>query len=124
MGSGETILVVEDEDAVREIACRILARNGYEVVTADSPAEALRLYQSNPHVAAVLTDVVMPGMSGTQLASEIRELNPGTPILFMSGYTTGPTPGGQPLPDDAPLIWKPFDAPTLLAGLADVLTAS
>jgi len=120
-GNGETILVVEDEHAVREIASRILTRNGYQVIAADTPADALLRYRNHPEIAAVLTDVIMPGMSGTQLATEIRQLGRSTPILFMSGYTTGPTPGGQPMPPDAPLIWKPFDAATLLARLDELL---
>jgi PAS domain S-box-containing protein len=120
-GGGETILVIEDENAVREIVTRILTRNGYLVIATGTPTQAVALYQSHPHIAAVLTDVVMPAMSGTQVAAEIRQLNPNTPILFMSGYTTGPTPGGQAMPPDAPLIHKPFDAPTLLTRLAEVL---
>jgi PAS domain S-box-containing protein len=120
-GNGETILVVEDEDAVREIVTRILTRNGYHVIATGTPTQAVTLYQDHPQIAAVLTDVIMPGMSGTQIAAQILVLNPDVPILFMSGYTTGPTPGGQAMPPNAPLIHKPFDAPTLLARLAALL---
>jgi CheY-like chemotaxis protein len=73
-------------------------------------------------VDALLTDVIMPGMSGTQLAAELRRRRPDLPVLFMSGYTSGPAPGGQELPPDAPLIRKPFDTETLLRELHRVLT--
>jgi hypothetical protein len=81
----------------------------------------LDLYATHPEIAAVVTDVVMPGASGTQLAAEIRQRNPAIPILFMSGYTTGLNPGGQSMPAGAPIVWKPFDAPTLLTWLSELL---
>jgi PAS domain S-box-containing protein len=120
-GNGETILVVEDEDGVREITSRILTRHGYRAILADCPRAALDLYATHPEIAAVVTDVVMPGASGTQLAAEIRQRNPAIPILFMSGYTTGLNPGGQSMPAGAPIVWKPFDAPTLLTWLSELL---
>jgi CheY-like chemotaxis protein len=122
-GQGETVLVVEDEDAVRDIASRILIRAGYQVITAGVPAEALVLYREHDEIAAVLSDVVMPGMSGFQLAVEMRQLRPAMPILFMSGYPDGLTAGGRELPTGAQLILKPFDAPTLLTRLGELIHA-
>jgi CheY-like chemotaxis protein len=114
-GDGHRILVVEDEEAVRDIVCRLLAKSGYEVFAAANPAEALHLCRAEGlEYDALLTDVIMPGMSGTQLAAELRSDRPDLPVLFMSGYTSGPAPGGQELPADAPLIRKPFDTQTLL----------
>ena len=69
----------------------------------------------------LLTDIVMPGMSGTQLARRLREIRPELPVLFMSGYTAGPAPGGQELPTDGTLLHKPFDRQTLLGTLHRVL---
>ncbi|WP_250035671.1 hybrid sensor histidine kinase/response regulator [Paractinoplanes maris] len=120
-GSGR-VLVVEDEDGVRDIVCRILRRAGYEVHAAADPAEALRMvHQERLHMDVLLTDVIMPGMSGTQLAAELRRTNPALPVLFMSGYTSGPAPGGQELPADAPLLHKPFQTENLLSALHAVL---
>ncbi|GIF02689.1 hybrid sensor histidine kinase/response regulator [Actinoplanes siamensis] len=114
-GDGRRVLVVEDEAAVRDIVSRLLMKAGYQVFSAPHPAEALRLCRDEALAFDVLlTDVIMPGMSGTQLAAELRRDRPGLPVLFMSGYTSGPAPGGQELPADAPLLRKPFERQALL----------
>jgi two-component system, cell cycle sensor histidine kinase and response regulator CckA len=85
---GETLLLVEDEKAVRELTMRILERLGYRVLAADSGDEALRIsaaYEGN--ISLMLTDVVMPGMSGPQVADALKPLRPGMKVLFLSGYT-------------------------------------
>ncbi|RSM65389.1 hybrid sensor histidine kinase/response regulator [Actinoplanes sp. ATCC 53533] len=124
-GSGERILVVEDEQAVRDIVCRILTKAGYRVHSAADPQQALKMcLEESLIVDALLTDIIMPGMSGTQLAAELRNHRPELPVLFMSGYTNGPTPGGQQLPPDAPLIRKPFETDTLLGELHRLLAQS
>jgi hypothetical protein len=121
-GGGRRILVVEDEDGVRDIVCRILTRSGYEVRSAADPQTALKLCQEGQfEMDALLTDVIMPGMSGTQLAAELWRTRPGLPVLFMSGYTSGPAPGGQALPAEAPLLHKPFQTDQLLAALHQLL---
>jgi PAS domain S-box-containing protein len=123
-GEGRQILVVEDEDGVRDIVCRILSKAGYEVHAAADPQAALRLCAERKlHVDALLSDVIMPGMSGTQLAAEMRRDRPDLPVLFMSGYTSGPAPGGQELPADAPLLYKPFQTDQLLTSLHHLLSA-
>ena len=124
-GHGDSVLLVEDEDAVREVVLRILTRAGYRVREVGSPIEALRIFATGAeHFDELLTDIVMPGMSGTQLASRLREDRPELPVLFMSGYTTGPAPGGHELPSDGSLLHKPFDRPQLLEALARVLRAA
>ncbi|MEV4346873.1 response regulator [Actinoplanes sp. NPDC049596] len=121
-GRGRSILVVEDEDGVRDIVCRILRKAGYEVHAAPDPIEALRRCREEQlHFDALLTDVIMPGMSGTQLAAELRRTRPGLPVLFMSGYTNGTSPGGQELPPDAPLLHKPFQTEHLLGTMHQLL---
>ena len=121
-GNGRRILVVEDEDGVRDIVCRILTKAGYDVRAAGDPQEALKLCLDRTlHLDALLSDVIMPGMSGTQLAAELRNGRPDLPVLFMSGYTSGPAPGGQELPPDAPLIYKPFQADRLLDAVHQIL---
>ncbi len=120
-GAGRRILVVEDEEGVRDIVCRILTKAGYEVHAAADPQEALRLCRERLHPDVLLSDVIMPGMSGTQLAAELRRSRPYLPVLFMSGYTSGPAPGGQEMPADAPLLYKPFQADQLLTALHHLL---
>ncbi|MCM4080749.1 response regulator [Paractinoplanes hotanensis] len=115
------ILVVEDEDGVRDIVGRILRRAGYEVHAADDPVEALRLVHDGLELDALLTDIIMPGMYGTQLAAELRKIRPALPVVFMSGYTSGSAPGGEELPADAPLLHKPFQSENLLNALHTVL---
>ncbi len=122
-GDGRRILVVEDEEQVRDIVCRLLRKAGYRVFAAPHPAEALRMCRDDGlEFDVLLTDVIMPGMSGTQLCAELRRDRPGLPVLFMSGYTSGPAPGGQEMPADAPLIRKPFEAQTLLNEVHRVVT--
>lgn len=84
----ETILLVEDEDHVRAVACRILRRHGYTVLEARTGPEALRLWREHgAKVDLIVTDMVMPEMGGRELATRIRADRPSTPFLFMSGYT-------------------------------------
>jgi two-component system cell cycle sensor histidine kinase/response regulator CckA len=114
---GETILVVEDEAAVRRLTCRILKREGYNVLEAPDGAEALDTWDAHPgEIDLLLTDVVMPGMSGKELAERL-----GIEPVFMSGYT-----------DDVMLrhgmeglrlVQKPFDAQTLLGAVRSALDA-
>ncbi|MBI1955713.1 MAG: PAS domain S-box protein [Acidobacteria bacterium] len=84
----ETVLVVEDEPAVRELAREFLESSGYQVLDADGGAAALELVKQYPSpIHLLLTDVIMPQMSGKELASEVTELLPETKVLYMSGYT-------------------------------------
>ena len=121
-GADQVILVVEDEDAVRAVVTRILTRAGYQVIPAANPKDALEVI-CNPavHIDAMLTDVVMPDMSGPQLAARIRDIRPQVPVLLMSGYTAGALPGGPAASAGLPLIRKPFNPATLLKHLHDAL---
>ena len=87
-GGRETILLVEDEEGVRRLAVQVLERAGYRVLTAADASDALRLTdETGGSYELLLTDVVMPGMSGTQLAAEITAQHPAIKVLFVSGYT-------------------------------------
>jgi PAS domain S-box-containing protein len=121
-GAGQTILVVEDDDAVREVVRRMLARANYQVIAAATAKDALEM-TANPdvHIDALLTDVVMPDMSGVQLADCIRADRHQLPVLLMSGYTAGSLPSAPNTATGLPLIRKPFDAATLLEHLHDTL---
>jgi two-component system, cell cycle sensor histidine kinase and response regulator CckA len=120
--TGATIMVVEDEDAIRTLTHRILSRHGYRVVEAPAPAAALELFDEAGPVDLLLTDVVMPGMSGKALSDELRTRQPGLRVLFMSGYTDNVM--DRYGLDDAGdmLVHKPFNAQQLLAAVQDMLS--
>jgi signal transduction histidine kinase/CheY-like chemotaxis protein len=115
-GSGQTVLVVEDEPAMLEVTRRILAANGYVVLTASRGSAAVKLAEQHP-VDVLLTDVVMPEMLGKEVAERVTALRPGIRVLFMSGYA-------QPVFDDLQdILDKPFTEEALLTRLR-VLLAS
>ena len=88
MGRGECILLVEDDELVRHYAATLLQGLGYEVVIAQEGHQALKQLQEHPQVQLLFTDVVMPGgIGGRELADRAREMRPGLPVLFTSGYT-------------------------------------
>ncbi|MEA2478415.1 MAG: hypothetical protein QOJ07_337 [Thermoleophilaceae bacterium] len=113
-GGGERILLVEDEEGVRRLTERILTTHGYAVVSAEDVGDAVGLAAD---VDLVLTDVVMPGMSGAALVARLREDAPHLPAIFMSGYIERP----DALPTDAPFIGKPFSRHALLDLVAATL---
>ncbi len=118
----ETILVVDDEEALREVTRRILTRNGYTVVTASSGAEAIEIAAS--HVGPIdllLTDVIMPTMQGPAVANEIRQLRPGIRVLFMSGHAQPVLESEALLGTEFVLVEKPFDQAILLENVRKVL---
>ncbi|MDX1675462.1 MAG: PAS domain S-box protein, partial [Longimicrobiales bacterium] len=87
VGAGGTVLVVEDEPAVRKLAVRVLERDGYHVLAAENGARALEVMEAHEGpIDLVLTDMVMPEMGGEELAWHVSRRRPGVPILFMSGY--------------------------------------
>ena len=105
-GGTETILLVEDETAVRLFAQRALQEHGYRVLAFADPGLALEAAIRDPSTFdALVTDVVMPAISGPALAERIASVRPGLPVLFMSGYEAGTLPAGAPAP-----LAKPFSA--------------
>jgi signal transduction histidine kinase/CheY-like chemotaxis protein len=118
-----TILVVEDEDALRRLVVRLLERAGYQVVAARNGVDALRhAALTTDRIELVLTDVVMREMGGAELAAAIREARPDLPILFMSGYTNAEVAVGPgALPADAVFIQKPFSTSELLERVASLI---
>jgi PAS domain S-box-containing protein len=124
-GHGETVLVVEDEAAMREVTRRILARNGYHVVVATDGHDALNILTGQlEHIDVLLTDVIMPNMQGRELASQVSILQPGARIVFMSGYTQGLLGAQGVLEPGVHLIEKPFSEATLLTKLHEIIDAS
>jgi PAS domain S-box-containing protein len=123
-GGSERVLVVEDEPAMREVTRRILAGNGYRVTAAASGTEAIAAVTASPEPLDVLvTDVVMPGMQGREVAERITALQPGIAVLFMSGYTEGLLSDQGVLDPGINLIEKPFTEAALLGKLRSVLRA-
>ncbi|WIM98770.1 PAS domain S-box protein [Actinoplanes oblitus] len=121
-GHGATVLVAEDEDALREVTCRILRRGGYTVLAAGGGEEALRLAAAND-VDVLLTDVIMPGMLGKDLADAITSRYPRTKVLFMSGYAQPVLTNHGTLAADVHLLEKPFTSAELMRALHDELQA-
>jgi PAS domain S-box-containing protein len=110
-----TVLIVEDEAAVRDLAARVLRRSGFGVLEAAHGADALRLIgDRRVNVDLVLCDVVMPGMTGTELAEKIRTRAPQTKIIFMSGYTEDEIIRRGLLTSQVAFIEKPFSPAQLL----------
>jgi PAS domain S-box-containing protein len=109
-GGAETILLVEDEKAVRDTVRRQLTRLGYHVLEAKNGADALRVLEERPddRVDLMLTDVVMPGMSGTALFEELSKLQPSLRVLFMSGYPDGTAKLDFAADSGRALLAKPF----------------
>ncbi|HEY2016511.1 MAG TPA: response regulator [Bryobacteraceae bacterium] len=105
----ETILVVEDVDAIRRMICAMLTHSGYNCLQASDGAEALRLLDEAVQVELVLTDIVMPNMNGSDLARHLARTRPGLRIMFMSGYTDDPVV--ETVGCNSPLFLpKPFTA--------------
>jgi CheY-like chemotaxis protein len=121
-GHGKTILVVEDQPAMLKLTCRILEANGYRVVAASGPEDALRLAAEHDF-DVLLTDLLMPEISGRDLVERIEALRPGRPVLYMSGYGEELLGSQRMIPEGAAFLQKPFTEQTLLETLQAVRVA-
>jgi PAS domain S-box-containing protein len=120
----EKILLVEDEDAVRSVAARVLLNQGYTVIQAHNGAEALKILEEmGPDLDLILTDLVMPDMGGLVLAEQLRSRWPELKLLYMSGYAEGDKvqPGIQEV--QTSFLQKPFSAESLALKVREVLDA-
>ena len=121
---GETILVVEDEDLVLDVARRILTRHGYRVLAARGGSEALALInEQRGTIHLLLTDVVMPGLTGKQVAERVTELRPKIRVLYMSGYPESVITSQGVVQRGIHLVSKPFVAADLLDHVRATLDA-
>ncbi|MCA9036832.1 MAG: PAS domain S-box protein [Planctomycetaceae bacterium] len=112
------VLLVEDEQAVLQIGRIFLQQLGYTVLTASRPTEAIRRFEMHEgEIRLVITDMMMPEMSGRQLISSLRRFRSDLPCLLMSGYLPDLPPGSEFLHDDIPVIPKPFEIQTLAAAI-------
>jgi two-component system, cell cycle sensor histidine kinase and response regulator CckA len=119
-GGTETILLVEDDEAVRQSTARMLRQSGYTVIEVEDATDALVFLAGQPAVDLVLTDVVMRGMSGRQLADELATSRPELRVLFMTGYPDRPASQKVDLPPDGTLA-KPFTQAELLRKVRSLL---
>ncbi len=121
-GAGEKVLVVEDEEAVRRVMVHLLREAGYEVLEAGGPEEALRICQERDQpVDLLLTDVIMPEMSGKDLADRLQEQWPELAVLFVSGYTDNVIVHHGVLEPGTRFLGKPFTIQALLRAVREAL---
>lgn len=119
----ETILLVEDQEAVRESAAEYLTGNGYTVLRASRGLEALEIAQQlEEPIHLLLTDVVMPQMSGRELAEKVTSIHPETKVIFMSGYSNNLLSNQQVLDPKHELLQKPFRLESLGQRIREALT--
>jgi CheY-like chemotaxis protein len=124
-GGGETILLVDDEEALRSAARRALVRAGYRVIPAVDGPDALRVYMENTGtpIALVVTDVVMPGLGGRELVGRLKIMSPDLRVLFVSGYTEEGVRKQGVLQPGTEFLEKPFTPEKLLRKIREVLDA-
>jgi CheY-like chemotaxis protein len=118
---GETVLLVEDAQGLRELAKRLLERQGYTVVLAANASEAVRVFGAHPSIDVVLTDVVMPGGSGPDLVRQLLSQRPSLHVIYMSGYTEDAITQHGVLRPGVAFLHKPFTSETLGQKVREVL---
>jgi PAS domain S-box-containing protein len=124
-GSGELVLLVEDEDGIREVARRILERRGYRVLAAADGYEAIELARNHDGpIDLLMTDVIMPRMMGKEVAERILALRPEAQVMYMSGYAEPILGSGENLPSGMILLEKPFTEHSLLTKAREALGAA
>ena len=119
----ETILIVEDEEAVRELIQTVLTEKGYDVISSLDPQHAEKIATEFPgEIHLLLTDMVMPGMSGRELAERISAKRGDVRVLFMSGYTDNVITSGGMLQEGLAFLQKPFSPGALVQKVREVLS--
>jgi PAS domain S-box-containing protein len=124
VGQSGTILLVEDEEPLREFGRVVLKRAGYNVLEAADGAEAMALCELNkPAINLIFTDVIMPTMSGPEMTRRLAKTYPGVPVLYTSGYTRSVVTENGAQPGDFEFLQKPYTSQELLHRLNQILTA-
>jgi two-component system cell cycle sensor histidine kinase/response regulator CckA len=119
-GQGETILLVEDDDSVRDFLEEALSRRGFSVLCGRDAAEALALEAKTPSIDLLVTDVVMPNLSGPELVRTLQGRRPDLPVLYLSGHAEGATTDERSF-GSAPFLQKPFSSAELIRAVGDAL---
>jgi CheY-like chemotaxis protein len=123
-GGCETVLLVEDEESVRELVRETLAMRGYKVLEAENGENGLHIAETCPdHIDILITDVVMPGMGGRELAKQLLVLRPGISVLYLSGYTEDAVVHQGALGPGTAFLQKPFTLQSLAKKVRDVLNS-
>lgn len=118
----QTILLVEDEEMIRSLMMEVLERAGYRVLACSHPKEGIEVSREHGgKIDLLLTDVVMPGMNGREMANRIREILPEIRVVFMSGYTDHALTADGPIDSTFEYLQKPFTLKTLTQKMAEVL---
>jgi len=120
-GSGETLLLVDDDGGLRSVMRRVLRHDGYRVIEARDGLEALERLQAEPAIALVLSDVAMPRLDGLALCARVARLRPGLPVLLLSGAFPDALPAGGVLDLPLDFLEKPFLPTTLRAKVRRLL---
>jgi DNA-binding response OmpR family regulator len=121
----ETILLVEDDSQLRQLGSSVLGHCGYRVLVAGGPEEGLAICRSNRRdIRLLITDVIMPGMNGRQLADEILQISPNVRVLYISGYTNNAILHYGVLDAGLWFLPKPFTLSALIAKVREVLDSS
>ncbi|HEY8483430.1 MAG TPA: response regulator, partial [Longimicrobiales bacterium] len=121
-GGSEVVLVVEDEDAVRTLIRKVLEQKGYTVLEARDGQEAIRLSEGHDGpIDLAISDMIMPGMGGRELAARLRSARPGLKVLFISGYTGFEIAKRGLLEPGTPMLEKPFTPQALARMVREVL---
>lgn len=119
---GETLLVVEDDDSVRMFTVRMLTTLGYNVLSAADGQKGLDLFKSQPsQINMIITDMLMPNMTGRQFVEAVREINKDMKIMFVSGYAPDDTEDGAALSQSVAFFQKPYTRDQLSKKIRDVL---
>ena len=122
MARRANVLLVEDDEGVRRLTRRVLEQYGFRAVEARTGSEALELLNRNhPHIDAVVSDVVMPGMGGRELVGRMRRLRPDIPVVFLSGYTGDEVSEEIRSHPRQTFLQKPFSPDALVAALEEMV---
>jgi DNA-binding NtrC family response regulator len=121
----ETVLLTEDDEMVRALTNRVLSAYGYDVLEASNGNAAISIAERHPNsIHLLITDIVMPGMNGRELADRLKKAQPGLKVLFMSGYTDKAIVHQQVLDEKMPFIQKPFGPQALVDKVREVLDST
>jgi CheY-like chemotaxis protein len=123
-GGTETILLVDDEESIRDFATALLNNFGYKVITASNGTEALEIYQREGHsISLTILDLIMPVMDGRKCLAEILRIDPHAKVIIASGYSEGGPANGDMATRAKGFVQKPYSMRQLLTTIRDILDA-